>query len=365
MSSHNLLLAGGGTAGHIEPALAVARTWQTRYPESDITFLGTASGLETTLVTAAGFKLELIPKVSIPRTFSLSLFRVPFDLYRSISATRRLLVSKDVAIGFGGYVAAPMYLAAWMTRTPFVIHEQNAVPGWANKVGARFTRYIALSYPVKVGALKRAELTGLPLRADVVTSVMSVGSDWKAARHHARDWLAREYGFENSDPIIFIFGGSQGSQAINSVVEGALATLMTKKINIIHAVGARNQLPATTSRYKPVHYISEMAQHYLGADLVIARSGAVTCAEINALGKYALFIPLPIGNGEQARNADSLIAAKKAEVLSQSAFTEEWLTRNLDRLLLNSAETSDVGDISGIQAVDRIVSMIERAHSRT
>lgn len=354
------LLAGGGTAGHIEPALAVGRALLADEPTSTLTFLGTPSGLETTLIPAAGFDLQLITKVKIARKLSPSLLAAPFQLAKAISQSAKALKGVDCAIGFGGYVSAPLYVASVLTRTPLVIHEQNARPGWANRIGAYFTRSIALSYPITNGALKKGEVTGLPLRSDVIAAFENSSHDWRASREAAKRSLAMRYHLEADAPFVFIFGGSQGSQAINAVIEEARQSLETSS-NVIHAVGKNNAAPDQSSRYIALNYIDEMALHYLAADLVIARSGAVTCAEVAALGKYALFIPLPVGNGEQALNAQSLVAANRAEVLAQGGFTSEWLSSNIARLLELSKSKGDAGDASGTRSADRIVAIVKRA----
>ena len=356
-----ILFAGGGTAGHIEPALAVARRWSQRHPNDELIFIGTDSGLENSLVPAAGYSLHHIPKVTISRTFSPTLVKVPFQLFSSIKKTITILKGVDCAIGFGGYVSAPLYCAAVLTRTPFVIHEQNARPGWANKIGAYLTRYVATSYPVKNGALAKGQLTGLPLRADVLTALTQSSNNWKAARLAAKKAIGARYECDSTKPLIFIFGGSQGSVAINSVVEKALPIFDSNGAVVIHGIGKNNPLPASTHAYKPLNYIAEMAELYLAADLLISRSGAVTCAEAGALSKYSLFIPLPIGNGEQALNAETLVEAGRAELLEQSQFSAIWLEENLTRLISTSASQSESGDSSAAGAVDKIVDIIEKA----
>jgi UDP-N-acetylglucosamine--N-acetylmuramyl-(pentapeptide) pyrophosphoryl-undecaprenol N-acetylglucosamine transferase len=356
-----ILFAGGGTAGHIEPALAVARGWSERYPQDEIIFIGTDSGLENQLVPAAGYSLRHIPKVSISRKLSPSLLKVPFQLFASISKTMQLLKGVDCAIGFGGYVSGPMYCAAAITRTPFVIHEQNARPGWANKVGAYLTPFRALSYPVKNGALAKAVVTGLPLRRDVLEVLSVSASDWKKARVAAKKEIALRYGLDLKRPLIFVFGGSQGSVAINAVIEAAQPIFKSLDTVVIHGIGKNNPLPIATESYKPLNYINEMAQMYLASDLLISRSGAVTCAEAAALSKYSLFIPLPIGNGEQALNAQELISAGRAELLEQRDFSTEWIKENLPRLLERSEAQPESGDASSAKAVDKILEIIERA----
>lgn len=354
-----LLLAGGGTAGHVEPALAVARAWKSAHPESELIFIGTSAGLENTLVPAAGFTLAHIPKVTIARRLSPSLLLVPIRLIQSVAATFRLLRGVDCAIGFGGYVSGPLYIAAALRRTPIVIHEQNARPGWANRLGAIFTSDTAISYPVSSGALAKAELTGLPLRADVIAALNSAAEDGAAARAQAKREIASKYGLDTSKPLLFIFGGSQGSQAINKVI--AEFREQAEDISILHGVGRKNEIAPSSPNYKAVSYIDDMATCYLAADLLIARSGAVTCAEAQALAKYSLFIPLPIGNGEQKLNAQSLVNRGRAEVISQSEFTPDWLSRNIGALLKKSSLQSSDVSLEGRSAVDKIVKLIERA----
>jgi UDP-N-acetylglucosamine--N-acetylmuramyl-(pentapeptide) pyrophosphoryl-undecaprenol N-acetylglucosamine transferase len=356
-----ILFAGGGTAGHIEPALAVARAWQSAHPQDEIIFLGTAHGLENSLVPAAGFSLRHIPKVAISRNFSPSLFNVPFQLVASIVATRKILKGVDCAIGFGGYVSGPLYIAATLKRVPFLIHEQNARPGWANRLGARLTKYRALSYPVSNREFAGAELTGLPLRADVLAAISIATPDWSKARAQAKAAVTTRYKLNPEQPLIFIFGGSQGSQAINAVIDDARRSLENSGLSILHGVGKNNLVPNQNSSYCALTYIEDMAECYLAADLLIGRSGAVTCAEAQALARYSLFIPLPIGNGEQALNAATLVEAGRAEILDQSKFNSQWLEANLARLLQQSSTRSPEGDASGARAVDKIVKMIERA----
>jgi UDP-N-acetylglucosamine--N-acetylmuramyl-(pentapeptide) pyrophosphoryl-undecaprenol N-acetylglucosamine transferase len=354
-----LLLAGGGTAGHVEPALAVARAWKSAHPTSEIIFIGTENGLENSLVPAAGFTLAHIPKVSIARSLSPTLLLVPFRLIQSISATSKLLRDVDCAIGFGGYVSAPLYIAAALKRIPFVIHEQNARPGWANRLGALFTSFTAISYPVAQGSLARAELTGLPLRADVLSALDSAELDGAMARKKAKGEIAEKHGLRIDEPLVFIFGGSQGSLAINKVISEFRKN--AHGFSILHGVGRNNEVEASSTTYKALAYIDDMATCYLAADLLIARSGAVTCAEATALAKFSLFIPLPIGNGEQQLNAASLVKAGRAEVISQSEFTPHWLEENIDRLLAKSSQQSDEIVAEGRTAVDKIVKIIERA----
>ena len=355
--SQKAVFAGGGTAGHIEPALAVAREWKSQNPQSEILFIGTESGLEKTLVPAAGFDIHYIPRVRIPRRISLGLFKVPFLFISSVRECMRALDGATVLIGFGGYVSGPAYLAARLLRVPAVVHEANARPGLANKFGATLTPYTAISYPVQRGKLSSALLTGLPLRQSLVAAYESASHDWNSARSDAK----RALGFDSNKPLLFIFGGSQGSIAINSVIAEAAPKLVGAGISILHAVGEKNSLGDSQPGYQTVHYITDMPTAYLAADLIISRSGAVTCAEFSAIGRYALFIPLPIGNGEQALNAASLIEEGRAELIEQKNFTSTWLTENIDRLIQRSQEQSGQGNSEGVQATAKIVALMNHA----
>lgn len=352
-----IIFAGGGTAGHIEPALAVARRWIQDHPDSELVFLGTSTGLETRLVPEAGFSLALITKVKISRKISPSLLAIPFSLLRSIAQVHKILKGADLLVGFGGYVSGPAYLAARIRRTPIVIHEANARPGLANRLGSLFTEHNAVAYPVSNGKLSHALLAGLPLRPDVDRAFHSAESDWEKARNEAKTRI----GFSSSKPLIFIFGGSQGSVAINSVIDGARAQLGQAGLQILHSVGAHNHLPDSDSSYKAVSYITDMASAYLAADVIISRSGAVSCSEINTLGRFALFIPLPVGNGEQELNANSLVAQSRAEILEQKNFTSEWLLANISRLLADSRKAPIAGSRKDIEASSKMVALMEFA----
>ena len=352
-----VVLAGGGTAGHVEPALAVARQWMKSHPTDTCIFLGTKSGLENSLVPPAGFQLCTIPKVKISRTPSPSWLRIPFDLIASIAASITVVKNADVVIGFGGYVSAPAYLAAAITRTPIVIHEANAKPGWANRVGAVFTHHLAVAHPVEEGSFSKALLAGLPLRSDVAQGCTESAADWSKARIAAKSRL----GFPSDAPLVVIMGGSQGSVAINAVIADSVSTFNDKGISVLHSVGKLNALPNATGGYKPVAYIDAMADAYLAADVIIARSGAVTCSEFRALGRYALFVPLPIGNGEQFVNAASLVAANRAQVITQKEFTAQYLSTNLNSLLEKASHAPIAGDPQDLHAAEKIVALAEFA----
>ena len=359
MKSRKIVFAGGGTAGHIQPALAVARLWKQAHPFDQIVFLGTSSGLETRLVPDAGFDLQLITRVRVPRSLSVDLLKVPTSLRRSINESKEILRDADLLIGFGGYVCAPAYLAASSLKVPIVIHEANAKPGWANRLGARYTDALAVGSPVNHGAFIQALITGLPLRDDITSILTTNRSADEGSWSQIRDKAKRDLGITSENKVILVFGGSQGSKAINDVIESARKSLADRSITIVHSVGTTNTLPASSKAYIAFPYIQDMATAYLASDLVIARSGAITCSEVRALGKYALFIPLPIGNGEQSVNADHLVEMGRARVLDQKSFTPTWLLDNMDSMLALSDELSDRPDFADLESAAKILSLAE------
>ena len=354
-----IIFAGGGTAGHVEPALAIARLWREKYPNDSLEFIGTAKGLENQLVPAAKFKLHHIPKVVMPRKVSLSAISAPAAFLKALGAARQIIKGADLLIGFGGYVSAPSYLAAKSFGIPFVIHEANAKPGFANRLGARLTPNVAVAQAVENGALSRSLITGIPLRSDVAKALTDSTADWARARASAKVSL----GFSPNAPLILAFFGSQGSVALNSVIEKSLPTLLSNGNQLLHAVGRLNPLPKIQERYKSTEYIEDMAIAYLAADLIISRSGAISCSEINALGRYSLFIPLPIGNGEQRYNASQVIAQGRGEVINQELFSPPWVSSNLGRLLEKSVASPIAGSDSDLNASEKIINFMEHALS--
>jgi len=338
-----ILFAGGGTAGHIEPAWAVSQIWHQRWPNDEIAFLGTKSGLEVTIIPERNGTLFLIPKVVAPRKLNLAALIFPFRILNSVLKTISIVKRFDVVVGFGGYVAGSAYIAAALLRKPIVVHDQNAKIGIANKFGAIFTKEIAVAY--QDSGIPCAQIVGNPLKAEIVKS--SIQSNWESARQNAKQAL----GIEGN--LILVLGGSTGSRAINEVI----ANTDFKGNFVLHSLGKDNALPVQRENYRPLSYIEDMATALLAADLVISRSGAIACSEFSALGKYALFIPLPIGNGEQAFNARDLVAAHKAEIIQQSDFSSIWLEQNLDRLL-RQGSAQPLG--TPLNAAEKIADCIER-----
>lgn len=329
----SIVVAGGGTAGHIEPAMAVADALVDIDPTVAVTALGTARGLETTLVPERGYRLELIPPVPLPREPNADLVKLPVRLRASVAATRRVLaeVDADVVIGFGGYVALPAYLAARMhfrssRRLPVVIHEANARAGIANKVGARLAQRILSAVP---GSGLEAEVVGIPVRASISDL------DRAALRSEARKF----FGLDPDAPTVLVFGGSQGAQSLNTAVRGAAQVLADNNIGVLHAYGMKNSLTPFegTPPYIGVPYVSRMDLAYAAADLAICRAGAMTVAEVSATGLPALYVPLPHGNGEQRLNAGPLVAAGGGLLVDDADLTSDFVAQTIPPLLTDPA----------------------------
>lgn len=335
----SVVLAGGGTAGHVEPAMAVADALRALDPGVRITALGTARGLETRLVPERGYDLELITPVPLPRKPSGDLVRLPLRVRTAIRQARAVLsgVDADVVVGFGGYVALPAYLAARggvLTRrrqVPVVIHEANASAGLANRVGARSASRVLSAVPDP--GLRRVEVVGMPVR-EAITSL-----DRAALREAAR----AHFGFAEDAKVLLVFGGSQGAQSINRAVSGAADQLGAAGISVLHAHGPKNTLdlpqPLGAERppYKAVPYLDRMDLAYAAADLAICRSGAMTVAEVTAVGLPAVYVPLPIGNGEQRLNAQPVVAAGGGMLVDDAELSPRYVADTVVGLLTDDA----------------------------
>jgi len=319
-----VLLAGGGTAGHTSPLLATADALRDLLPDVEITVLGTPRGLETRVVPAAGYPLELVPPVPLPRRPSLDLLRVPVRLRGAVRATGAVLdrVHPDVVVGFGGYVSVPAYLAGRRRRLPMVVHEQNALPGLANRLGARWTPHVATSFPDT--PLPHARMVGLPVRR-LVSRL-----DRPALRAEAR----AAFGLDPGLPTLLVFGGSQGARRLNQAVSGAAQRLSDAGVQVLHVTGPQQpvQVPAGLA-YVVVPYVDRMDRAYAAADLAVCRAGASTVTEVACVGLPAVFVPLPIGNGEQARNAGPIVGAGGGVLVEDADLTADWVAANVPGLL--------------------------------
>lgn len=334
MSPISVVVAGGGTAGHIEPALAVADAVVRAEPDARVTALGTTRGLETELVPARGFDLRLIEPVPVPRKPSVDLLKLPYRVLHAVAQTKKHLtdVGADVLIGFGGYVSAPAYLAAKAAGIPFFVHEANASAGMANKLGVRLGG-TGLSAVPNCGI--PAEVVGIPVRPAIATL------DREATRPEARAF----FDLPQQGPILLVTGGSQGAKSINRAVVDAVPDLLDAGISVLHAYGKKNaddvagaptQGTHPTARYVPVPYLDKMDLALAAADMILCRSGAMTVAEVTATGLPACYVPLPHGNGEQALNATPIVDAGGALLIPDAQLSGVKINSTLVPILLDT-----------------------------
>ncbi len=352
-------MAGGGTAGHTSPLLATADALGRLEPGTQVTALGTPRGLEVRVVPAAGYPLELVPPVPLPRSVSADLFRVPGRLRAARRAALEVIdrVAPDVVVGFGGYVSVPAYLAARSRTLPVVVHEGNALPGVANKLGARITRHVATSFPDT--PLRHARYVGLPIRRMISTL------DRAAQRARARE----ELGLETDRPTLLVTGGSQGARRLNQAVSQAQPALAAAGIQVLHVVGPTQEVEVTPAAadpaYRVLSYIDRMDLAYAAADLVVCRSGANTVTEVAAVGLPAVFVPLPFGNGEQALNARPVVDAGGGLLVDDAALSAQWVERSVPDLMADHERLSAMGraaaDLIPRDADEQLAAMILEA----
>jgi UDP-N-acetylglucosamine--N-acetylmuramyl-(pentapeptide) pyrophosphoryl-undecaprenol N-acetylglucosamine transferase len=317
------VLAGGGTGGHVIPAVAIAQELQKRYG-AELLFIGTARGLENRLVPAAGFPLQLVRVGALNRVNLATRLKTLFDLPRAIISAGRMLseFQPDVVIGVGGYASGPAMLAAIRKRIPTLAFEPNYVPGFANRIVARFVSAAAVHF----------EQTGQYFRHPVVTGVPVRPAFFQIPTKP----------YHLSSPTLLVFGGSQGARAINRAVVRALPELRKRLpgLHIIHQTGERDYNETRDGYVRAgveaevQKFIDDMPEFFARADLILCRSGASTVAEITAAAKPAVFVPFPMAaDDHQRRNAEALEQAGAAVVLEETKLDEVWLIDTITALL--------------------------------
>jgi UDP-N-acetylglucosamine--N-acetylmuramyl-(pentapeptide) pyrophosphoryl-undecaprenol N-acetylglucosamine transferase len=328
--ARSVVLAGGGTAGHISPALALADALRRADPQVQITCLGTERGLETRLVPIRGYDLSLIPAVPLPRSLTPALLSVPARLAAAVRAAAEVLdqTRADVLVGLGGYVATPGYLAARLRRVPIVVHEANPKPGLANRLGALLSTHVYTGQPGT--RLLHSRCIGIPIRREIA------GLDRLALSDKARF----QFGLRPDLPVLLVTGGSQGASSLNKAVLGAAGWLGAAGVQVLHIVGPRAaddiMLPETEVPYLRLPYVDRMDLAYAAADFALCRAGAITCAELTAVGLPAAYVPLPHGNGEQRLNAEPIAAASGGIIVADAELTPAWIAETLLPVLLDS-----------------------------
>jgi UDP-N-acetylglucosamine--N-acetylmuramyl-(pentapeptide) pyrophosphoryl-undecaprenol N-acetylglucosamine transferase len=324
-----IILAGGGTGGHVIPALAIAEELKRR--GHDAAFVGTARGIETRLVPKAGFPLFLVNIGALNRVSLATRLRTIFNLPLSIFAAMRILRSfgAQVVIGVGGYAAGPATIAAVLLRIPVVLFEPNVVPGYANRAVARFAANAAVHFAQTGRWFRRFEVTGVPVRPAFFAL---------PARH-------------STQPTLLIFGGSQGARALNRIVCDTAVQLQQSipGLKIVLQTGSheidkvREFFGATPLDIEVREFIDDMAQAFADADLIVCRSGASTVAEIAAAGKCALFVPFPgAADDHQLRNAELLAGENAALLIPESELSAARFVEEVTALLLAPARMAEM-----------------------
>jgi UDP-N-acetylglucosamine--N-acetylmuramyl-(pentapeptide) pyrophosphoryl-undecaprenol N-acetylglucosamine transferase len=336
------ILAGGGTGGHVIPALAIANELKKTY-QAEVLFIGTARGIENRLVPAAGYPLQLVRVGALKNVSLMTRVKTAFDLPRAVWDAGRMLseFAPDVVIGVGGYASGPAMLAAVVKHIATLAFEPNVVPGFANRVVARFVSGAAVHFEETAKYFRHAEVTGVPVRQAFFEISAKLGGP----------------------PTLLVFGGSQGAHAINEAMIRCLPELRRQApgMHIIHQTGERdynNALAAYQSLGESAEvskFIENMPAAFARADLVVCRSGASTVAEITAAGKPAIFVPFPRAADDHQRvNAEALAREGAAVVVEESKLEGVWLAETIAALL---------GDPRRLQAMSEAARGLAHPHA--
>jgi UDP-N-acetylglucosamine--N-acetylmuramyl-(pentapeptide) pyrophosphoryl-undecaprenol N-acetylglucosamine transferase len=357
--AQTLMIAGGGTGGHIYPAIAIAREFIARNASRRVVFVGTERGLEKTIVPKAGFPLEFISAGGLKGKGGLDLVKNVARLPVGFIQAFRLLAKHqpNVVLGVGGYSSGPVLLAAWMRRVPTIIHESNAFPGLANRALARFVTAVAVAFDDALPRMKRIDgrVTGNPIRAEFF------GAATRVSR------------VETGKQRLLIFGGSQGSRILNDTMTGALLFLarLKDRVSIVHQTGP-NDLQKVKDAYRMsafpdarvVPYLDPMADELAAADLVVSRAGAMTIGELSAVGRAAVLVPFAAAtNNHQELNARVVERAGGAVVITEKELTPERLGAAIAEIVNDPEKARRMGgssrSLATPDATKKIVDYIE------
>ena len=350
------LMAGGGTAGHVNPLIAVADRLRERDPSAQILVLGTKEGLEARLVPERGYELLTIPRLPFPRRPGRAALSFPKQFRASIDRTREYLRERsvDVVVGFGGYASAPAYVAAHREGVPIAIHEANAKPGIANRLGARYTRHVGVTFAGT--RLRGATVVGMPLRREIE----------RLDRFEGRRAGILEFGLDGERPTLLVTGGSSGALRINRTISASIATILGTGWQVLHITGANfDGDDPRLAGYHLLPYCNRMDLALAVADLAVSRAGSATVAEFAALGVPAVFVPYAVGNGEQKLNARGMVAGGGAILVDDAHFTPEWVSDELVPLLQSRARIADMAARAAatgtLDGSDRMADLVELA----
>ena len=353
------LLAGGGTAGHVNPLLALADRIRDTEPGAEIWALGTAEGLESRLVPERGYRLLTVPRLPFPRRLNAAALRFPLRYESSVRKVVGYLKGNriDVVVGFGGYASAPAYTAARRLGIPVVIHEANALPGLANRMAAKRASGVGVAF--RNTPISNASFVGMPLRAEVEALAAGINqADRVAARAH--------FGLDESTTTLLVTGGSLGAKRINETIEASRAALRNAGIQVLHIVGDRSEFEAeATSDFVRLKYCDRMDLAIAAADFAVCRAGSATVSEFAAIGLPAVYVPYPVGNGEQKHNVTELVDAGGGLLCADADFTPEFVNSVLIPLVsdarargLISAAAKKVGVADGTARLMALVQSV-------
>lgn len=354
-----LIIAGGGTGGHLFPGVAVAEEFLSRDSENQVIFVGTERGIEARAIPAAGYRLELISAVGIRGKGTFSQIKGAAMMLYGYSQSRKLLKSfkPDIVLGVGGYASLPMVLAARGMQIPRYIHEQNAIPGQTNRLLARFADkvFITLEESASYFPKDSTLLTGNPLRRQILNAVEKDNSF--SHSFEKDEEISHSFKGEGGDGVfhLFIFGGSQGAHAINEAMIAAVPLLKDSsiKLAITHQTGEKD-FGEVSSAYSKAGieanvsaFISDMAAEYAKADLIICRGGATTIAETTACGKACLFIPFPHAvDDHQRKNAEALLKKDACFMMLERELSGTTLSDFIQTLAKDPALVRKTGDLA-------------------
>ena len=350
------LLAGGGTAGHVNPLLAVADALKLRDPAATVLVLGTAEGLEARLVPARGYELLLVPRLPFPRRANRAALGFLPRMNRAINDVAALLRERkvDVVVGFGGYVASPAYLAARRAGVPIAIHEANAKPGLANRLGSRMSRSVGVAFAGT--RLPHARVVGMPLRSEIVQL------DRAATKAAALEF----FGLDPELPTLLVTGGSLGARRINRTVVDSAALITGAGWQVLHITGSAAEVTDPgIAGYRMLPYCDRMDLALSVADAAVSRAGAATVSELCALGIPAVYVPYPVGNGEQRFNAADVVRAGGGILVDDAAFLPAWVGSDLLPVLADPHRIHAMGQAAGstgvLDGTDQMIALIDEA----
>ena len=350
-----VIIAGGGTGGHVIPALAIARELKQKYG-AEVLFIGTARGIENRLVPAAGFGLMRVKVGALKNVSWLTRLRTLFDLPRAILQARKIMAvfEPDVVVGVGGYASGPAMAAAILERIPTLAFEPNYVPGFANKLVGKRVSAAAVHFEHTQKYFRNAQVVGVPVRQEFFEIPAAPASEPAT-----------------KPPTLLVFGGSQGAQAINKAMTEAITEVQRQipGLQIIHQTGERdyNEVAAAYKKAgvaaEVSAFIDNMPQAFSRADLLVCRSGASTVAEITAAGKPAIFIPFPqAADDHQRRNAEAIAAGGAAILIPQAELTPQRLAEAVVELLGDRKRLQEMSEraraLSHQDAAGRVARMV-------